>query len=113
MTVRRHLVAVGDLIRSSRNSAGLTQRALGERAGIVGKYVSEIERGTRDVPLSTIVAIVERGLQMRLSIKFERVDGTVKPHAQLDELADSISELPEETRTKILELALALVELVK
>ena len=60
------LRAVGEQIRSARLAANLTQTQLGERAGLVGKYVSEIERGTRDVPLSTLQALVERGLGFRL-----------------------------------------------
>jgi transcriptional regulator with XRE-family HTH domain len=64
------LRSVGELIRSASATAGLTQRELGERAGIVGKYVSEIERGTRDLPVSTLFAIAEGGLQRRLEISF-------------------------------------------
>jgi transcriptional regulator with XRE-family HTH domain len=72
-----HLRALGDQIRACRIAAELTQRELGERAGIVGKYVSEIERGTRDIPFTRLAAIVEGGLQRQLVLSFQR-EGTTR-----------------------------------
>ena len=62
--------ALGHAIRAAREAAQLTQAQLGKRAGIVGKYVSEIERGNRDVPLSTLRRIVEDGLGLTLEVRF-------------------------------------------
>jgi transcriptional regulator with XRE-family HTH domain len=116
MSARRLSRAVGELIRTTRIAGGITQRVLGERAGIVGKYVSEIERGTRDVPLSTLLAIAERGLGRRLVIRFERVDAGaegVSLAAGVEQVAIAISELPEATRAKVLLVVRAILELAR
>lgn len=116
MTTRRLLRLVGELIRTTRISRGITQRVLGERAGIVGKYVSEIERGTRDVPLSTLLAIVEHGLGRRLAIRFENADeasqGVLLP-AGVEQVAIAISALPDATRAKVLHVVQAILELTR
>jgi transcriptional regulator with XRE-family HTH domain len=114
MTSRKLLRLVGELIRTTRVSRGITQRVLGERAGIVGKYVSEIERGTRDVPLSTLLAIAERGLGRRLAIRFVD-DGSseVLLAAGVEQVAIAISELPEATRVKVLHVVRAILELTR
>src|SRR5580698_1212850 len=80
---------LGALIRTCRSAAQLTQAELGRRAGIVGKYVSEIERGTRDVPFSTLHAIAEDGLGLELDIRF-------RSEKQVDELPRPIAELARE-----------------
>jgi transcriptional regulator with XRE-family HTH domain len=51
------LSLLGLRLRDLRQGRELTQEALGERAGFTGKYVSEVERGLRDLPLSTLRAI--------------------------------------------------------
>jgi transcriptional regulator with XRE-family HTH domain len=116
MSARRLSRVVGELIRTTRIAGGITQRVLGERAGIVGKYVSEIERGTRDVPLSTLLAIAERGLGRRLAIRFEGVDEAaegVSLAAGVEQVALAISELPEATRVKVLQVVRAILELAR
>ncbi len=104
---------LGEAIRAARLAAGMTQRDLGERTGIVGKYVSEIERGTRDVPLSTLHAIVELGLARRLAITFAERDGDSPIPADVQHLAVVISQLPDAARNKVVRLVHALVELVR
>lgn len=115
MSTRGLAQAVGEMIRSTRIACGITQRVLGERAGIVSKYVSEIERGTRDVPLSTLLAIVEHGLERRLAIRFERQDDDtgVRLSAGVEQVAIAISELPETKRGRVLELVRAILELAR
>jgi len=97
---------LGALIRSFRSTARMTQAELGRRAGIVGKYVSEIERGTRDVPYSTLSAIAEDGLGMRLEVRFRDHDSTPPASTELPrsvaELARSIAELAPEQRDRVL-----------
>jgi transcriptional regulator with XRE-family HTH domain len=113
------LRALGNLIRSKRMAANLTQAQLGKRAGIVGKYVSEIERGTRDVPFSTLHAIVEDGLDHRLDVRFgAAAEGrAVKPAAPLPRsieiLARTIAELPPEPRAAVLATVRNLLRLVR
>ena len=97
---------LGALIRSFRSTAHMTQAELGRRAGIVGKYVSEIERGTRDVPYSTLSAIAEDGLGLRLEVRFRDHGSTPPASTELPrgvaELARSIAELTPEQRERVL-----------
>jgi transcriptional regulator with XRE-family HTH domain len=114
------LRALGHLIRHRRAAAGLTQEQLGRRAGIVGKYVSEIERGTRDVPFSTLHAIVEDGLGLRLDIRFgtaaEGGGRGAKLAAPLprsvEMVARQIAAMPAERRTAVLAIMRTLLRIV-
>jgi transcriptional regulator with XRE-family HTH domain len=60
------LERVGARLRALREQRGLTQEQVGERAGYTAKYISEIERGRRDPPLTTIARIAERGIECGL-----------------------------------------------
>lgn len=116
MTSSAFLRTVGELIRAARSDGGLTQGELGERAGIGGKYVSEIERGTRDLPLSTLHAIVERGLQRQLDVAFHqrgRPSGRGTLPDNVGEVAQLIAELPMASRTRVVALVRAIVELAR
>ena len=42
---RQHLEALGARIQRLRKERGLSQEGLGEKAGVTGKYLSEVERG--------------------------------------------------------------------
>ncbi|HEY3802835.1 MAG TPA: helix-turn-helix transcriptional regulator [Kofleriaceae bacterium] len=109
MTAVELLGELGEMIRTHRVAAGMTQRALGERAGIVGKYVSEIERGTRDIPLSTLVAIVEYGLKEHLMVSFRSDAGSLPAHVA--DLASAIAELPTEVRSKLIPIVRGIIDL--
>lgn len=114
MTAEELLRTLGDLIRAHRQRAGLTQRALGDRAGIVGKYVSEIERGTRDVPISTLLVIVERGLQLHLDISFRaHTRGVAQVPMYMLDIAHVVAELAPDRRAKVLGLIRGVVELAR
>lgn len=94
---------LGELIRSNRVAAGLTQERVGDRAGLSGKYVSEIERGTRDVPLSTLLAVVENGLEMELDVRFsskapQRAKLRPALPRPVNELARALADLPPKRR---------------
>lgn len=108
------LRALGHLIRARRVAAGLTQSALGRKAGIVGKYVSEIERGNRDVPFSTLRAIVEDGLGLSLDVRFEAKGShrSTSMPAIAPELRE-IAELPPESRKAVLAIVRSLLALVR
>jgi transcriptional regulator with XRE-family HTH domain len=103
---------IGARLRELRERAHLTQDEVGERAGFGGKYVGEIERGIRDVPLSTLRAVAESGLGIRLETVF--VEGprrriAVEPLPRDVELtAAMIAKLPIGLRRPLL----ALVEAV-
>lgn len=53
---------VGARMRALREARGWTQQQVASRVGLTSKYISEIERGLRDLPLSTLQRVVEDGL---------------------------------------------------
>lgn len=114
MSAGKLLRTVGEQIRSKRIDLDLTQRQLGERAGIVDKYVSEIERGTRDVPVSTLQAVVEKGLDLQLDIVFRRRDDsgrTVMP--RIEDVWRDLATLTIEVQTRIVGIVRDIVELAR
>ena len=52
--VRRHL---GERLRSVRKQRGLSQERLGERAGLSGKFVGEVERGEKSISVDSLYRI--------------------------------------------------------
>ena len=46
--------AFGDRLRHLRKDRGLTQRSLGERAGLSGKFIGELERGKKSVSMDSL-----------------------------------------------------------
>ncbi|MGD9696445.1 MAG: helix-turn-helix domain-containing protein [Thermoleophilia bacterium] len=55
------LVAFGDRLRELRTAAGLTQEALAAKAGLHWTFVSQCERGVRNISLRNLLRIA-RGL---------------------------------------------------
>lgn len=56
-TKRDELRRLGERVREQRRSRGLTQEALAEALQLSVAYVSLIERGGRNPPYTTVVAI--------------------------------------------------------
>lgn len=110
MSAIKLLRAVGEQIRARRTDLKLTQSELGERAGIVDRYVSEIERGTRDVPFSTLYAIVERGLELQLDVVFRPRDQQ-RLETRLDEMWSRIGALSGEAQAKLADIIRSILEL--
>ncbi len=54
---REDLRRLGERVREQRRSRGLTQEALAESLDLSVAYVSLIERGGRNPPYTTVVAI--------------------------------------------------------
>ncbi len=54
---REELKKLGDRVREQRRSLGMTQEALAEALELSVAYVSLIERGGRNPPYTTVVAI--------------------------------------------------------
>jgi len=110
------LAALGRQIRAARGESGLTQIELGQRAGITGKYVSEIERGTREVPLRTLHAIVS-ALKLHLHVKLERQRPARDsgPHAlprHVDDVARGLARVPAHRRAAVLGIVRAILRVV-
>lgn len=49
---------LGRALRDVRRRAGLTQRALAERAGIAQATVSNLERGVGSIPFQTLLRVL-------------------------------------------------------
>jgi transcriptional regulator with XRE-family HTH domain len=110
------LAALGRQIRAARSEAGLTQTELGQRAGITGKYVSEIERGTREVPLRTLQAIVS-ALKLHLHVTFERQRPARDsgPHSlprHVEDVARGLVRVPAQRRAAVLAIVRSILRVV-
>jgi predicted ATPase/transcriptional regulator with XRE-family HTH domain len=57
-------LALGDLLRDHRHSAGLTQEQLAERAGVSPRSISDLERGGGHVPRRDTVRLLARALSL-------------------------------------------------
>lgn len=58
---------LGKTCKRLREGAGITQEALGEAAGVSGKYISRIEKGKANPTLTTIQKLA-RGLQVDVAV---------------------------------------------
>ena len=63
----------GFAVKDRREALGLTQEEFAERAGIHRTYLSDIERGTRNVSLVNIERVAH-GLSMKISELFRAVE---------------------------------------
>ena len=66
----------GFAVKDRREELGLTQEDLAERAGIHRTYLSDVERGSRNLSLINIERLAH-GLSLTLPELFQRVE----PHA--------------------------------
>ncbi len=99
-----------------REQRRLTQEQLGERAGYTSKYISEVERGLRDLPLSTLERIVEHGLHSRVEYLFGHpleAPVTEAPSVAVLKAAETIDALPRDYRRLVLSVLREAAELAK
>ena len=108
------LERLGARLRELREEAKLTQEAVAHKAGFGAKYLGEVEKGTRDVPLSTLRAIVEDGLGYSLDAVFGSMSRRTrrKPSSRLprdvEMTAELIATLPMTSRRPLLALVRAM-----
>jgi DNA-binding XRE family transcriptional regulator len=62
---------LGNIIKSARLKAGLTQDQLAMRSGTTRFYISRIENNKTDVEMSTFRKIIEAGLGKQLTLTIE------------------------------------------
>jgi len=67
------LVSLGKSVRTRRESAGLTQEQLGDKAGLDPTYISGIERGVRNPSLLSIERLA-RALGVSISELLNGID---------------------------------------
>jgi transcriptional regulator with XRE-family HTH domain len=46
--------ALGERLRSIRNDRGLSQQRLGQRSGLSGKFIGEVERGQKSISIDSL-----------------------------------------------------------
>jgi transcriptional regulator with XRE-family HTH domain len=54
----------GDLLRTYRTAAGLTQEGLAARAGMSTRGISDLERGVRQMPYRGTIELLAEALQL-------------------------------------------------
>lgn len=62
---------IGNMIKSARLKAGLTQEQLASKIGTSRFYISRVENNRTDIELSTIRKIIEAGLDKQLKLTIE------------------------------------------
>lgn len=110
---------LGARLRGRRQQLRLTQDDVASRAGFSSKYISEIERGCRDMPLSTLCRIVERGLEWRVDealFGLTSQDGLNPSEEQISpmvqKLALDIAALSQEQQHRVVEVVNGMLNLV-
>ncbi|MCA9595432.1 MAG: helix-turn-helix domain-containing protein [Myxococcales bacterium] len=112
---------VGSRIRELREARNLTQEELGVRAGYTAKYVSEIERGLRDPPLSTLDRLASNGLACQVQDLLgpgvranpARARPPVAWPRAVRKIADELAALPPSTRTRVVAVIRAVMALAR
>ncbi len=61
---------VGEMLKSARKDANLTQEQLAEKTGTKKSYISKLENGKGNIQLSTLIRIFEQGLNRRIGLTF-------------------------------------------
>ncbi|MCD8177968.1 MAG: helix-turn-helix domain-containing protein [Tannerellaceae bacterium] len=56
---KKYLIELGNQVRDLRHSKAWTQKTLGKKAGMNRGYISDIERGARNVAFLTLVKLAE------------------------------------------------------
>ena len=66
---RNERYKIGELIKSERESAGITQQELASKCGTTRNYISRIENNKSDIELRTLRKIIEIGLGKKLELE--------------------------------------------
>ena len=61
---------VSEMLKTARKEAKLTQEQLAERSGTKKSYISKLENGKVNIPLSTLIRIFEQGLNKKIGLTF-------------------------------------------
>jgi transcriptional regulator with XRE-family HTH domain len=63
--VKKVRAVLGGRLRALREDQGYTQRALGRRAGLSGKFIGEVERGEKSITVDSLY-LLSRALRTPL-----------------------------------------------
>jgi len=82
---------VGEQIRKARRLRGMTQERLAEQSGLSFSYISDVERGTRNISLESLGKIIN-ALGVKPAQLFEDID-EIPEHSRNGELHSKIEDL--------------------
>lgn len=92
--------SAGDLLRTARRRAGLSQQELGRRAGVAQSVISVYEAGRRHPSLFTLGRLIEAtGFELAVEVR--------PSHARLVGLTGPVGQRVRQQRSKILRTASA------
>jgi transcriptional regulator with XRE-family HTH domain len=57
--VKKVRVVLGARVRALREDLGYTQRALGRRARLSGKFIGEVERGEKSITIDSLYRVAQ------------------------------------------------------
>ena len=69
--IKAESFAIGELIKSERRLANMTQDQLAVKTGTKKSFISRIENGHSDIQLSTLFKLIELGLGRKVSVRIE------------------------------------------
>lgn len=65
---KSQLFIIAELLKAARKEAQLTQKQLADKVGTHKSYISRLENGRVDIPLSTLCRVFEQGLGRKIRI---------------------------------------------
>ena len=71
MIAQYGLLDIGKIIKEIRKNGDLTQEDLATKVGTKRAYISRIEKDASNVRLSTLVKIIEKGLDAKINFSIE------------------------------------------
>jgi ribosome-binding protein aMBF1 (putative translation factor) len=69
--IKAKAFAIGEVIKSERLLASMTQEQLAEKTGTKKSFISRIENGHSDIQLSTLYKLIEYGLGRKISLTIQ------------------------------------------
>ncbi|WP_019639979.1 helix-turn-helix domain-containing protein [Paenibacillus fonticola] len=104
------LKLVGERIRTLRKEKGYTQESLSEKSGIHVTYISDIERGERNISMETLEKVIS-ALEVN-PVEVFRIEGIedIEERADRQELIEALNSLLSGRRTEEVKLVLRLAK---
>ena len=94
-------IAIGDAIRTARMEKGMTLRDLSAKSHISLGYLSEVERGTKDVS-SVVLDCVARGLETPLYVLVSKASYQMMLAEEFSAIENRVTNIGEESMEKVL-----------
>jgi len=106
----KFLIFVGERIRTLRKEKGYSQEVLAEKAEVHPTYLSDIERGERNISMETLEKIITAlDINAVDLFRFEGIEG-IEERTDKKELMDAINALLAGRRTEEIQMILRLAK---